>query len=102
MKYTLVRLESDFMTEFLEEPTPALIIERVPKIAADFNDTLTPGEHLTAAELRIASSIAGGLSLRDTAKLNDISYETARSHLKNVFSKLGVNSQVALVRRLMP
>lgn len=102
MKYTLVRLESDFMTAFLEEPTAALIIERLPRIAADFNDTLSTGEHLTAAELRIASAIAGGLSLRETAKLNDISYETARSHLKNVFSKLGVNSQVALVRRLMP
>ncbi|WP_354541062.1 helix-turn-helix transcriptional regulator [Rhizobium sp. OAE497] len=43
-----------------------------------------------------------GCRLRDTAKLNDISYETARSHLKNIFSKLGVNSQVALVRRLIP
>ena len=102
IKYTLVRLASDFMSEFLQEPTAALIIERVLRVRSDFNDTLSSSEHLTAAELRIASSIASGLSLRDTAKLNDISYETARSHLKNIFSKLGINSQVALVRRLMP
>jgi len=102
IKYTLVRLQSDFMSEFLQEPTSALIIERSGGICAHLNDRLSGNEHLTAAELRIASSIASGLSLRDTAKLNDISYETARSHLKNIFSKLGVNSQVALVRRLIP
>ena len=46
--------------------------------------------------------IAAGLSLREVARTNDVSYETARSHLKNIYSKLGVNSQVGLVRRLMP
>jgi hypothetical protein len=61
-KCTLVKMQSDFISEFLEGPTVALIIERT----------------------------------------NDVSYETARSHLKNIYSKLGVNSQVGLVRRLMP
>ncbi|PKA40922.1 helix-turn-helix transcriptional regulator [Rhizobium sullae] len=101
-KCTLVRLTSDLMTEFLQGPTAALIIERMPVACPELNDRLSAKEQLTAAELRIASSIAAGLSPREAARLHGISYETARTHLKNIYSKLGVNSQVALVRRLMP
>ncbi|TCU37149.1 helix-turn-helix transcriptional regulator [Rhizobium azibense] len=101
-KCTLVRLTSDFMTEFLQGPTAAVVIEQVAVARPELNDRLPAKLQLTAAELRIASSIAAGLSPRETAKLHSISYETARTHLKNIYSKLGVNSQVALVRRLMP
>ncbi|EJZ22633.1 helix-turn-helix transcriptional regulator [Rhizobium sp. Pop5] len=103
VKCTVVRLQSDFITAFLEGPTIALIIERTgPALRADINETLARNKQLTAAEMRIASAIADGLSLREAATTHDVSYETARSHLKNIYSKLGVNSQVALVRRLMP
>ncbi|MGZ2482185.1 DNA-binding CsgD family transcriptional regulator [Rhizobium pisi] len=103
VKCTLVRLQSDFITTFLEGPTIALIIERTgAALRADINEALTRDKQLTAAEMRIASAIADGLSLREAATTHDVSYETARSHLKSIYSKLGVNSQVALVRRLMP
>lgn len=102
VRCTLVRLQSDFVTTFLEGPTVALIIERASAaLRADINEALPRNSQLTAAEMRIASAIAGGLSLREAAETNDVSYETARSHLKNIYSKLGVNSQVALLRRLM-
>lgn len=102
VKCTLLRLQSDFVTTFLEGPTVALIIERTSAaLRADINEVLPRNSQLTAAEMRIASAIAGGLSLREAAETNDVSYETARSHLKNIYSKLGVNSQVALLRRLM-
>jgi DNA-binding CsgD family transcriptional regulator/PAS domain-containing protein len=101
-KCTLVRLTSDFMTEFLQGPTAAVVIERIPVACPELNDHWPAKLQLTAAELRIASSIAAGLSPRETARLHGISYETARTHLKKIYSKLGVNSQVALVRRLMP
>ena len=102
VRCTLLRLQSDFVTTFLEGPTVALIIERTSAaLRADINEALPRNSQLTAAEMRIASAIAGGLSLREAAETNDVSYETARSHLKNIYSKLGVNSQVALLRRLM-
>ncbi len=102
-KCTLVRMQSDFITDFLDGPTVALIIERASApLRPDLNDALPRIDQLTAAEMRIAAGIAAGLSLREVARTNDVSYETARSHLKNIYSKLGVNSQVGLVRRLMP
>ncbi|MBB3389122.1 DNA-binding CsgD family transcriptional regulator [Rhizobium sp. BK275] len=102
-KCTLVKMQSDFITEFLEGPTVAMIIERASlPLRPDLNDALLRIDQLTAAEMRIAAGIAAGLSLREVARTNDVSYETARSHLKNIYSKLGVNSQVGLVRRLMP
>lgn len=102
-KCTLVKMQSDFITEFLEGPTVAMIIERTSlPLRPDLNDALLRIDQLTAAEMRIAAGITAGLSLREVARTNDVSYETARSHLKNIYSKLGVNSQVGLVRRLMP
>jgi DNA-binding CsgD family transcriptional regulator len=56
---------------------------------------------LTATEIRIASSIASGHSPKEVAIADHISYETVRTHLRNIYSKLGVNSQVGLVALLM-
>lgn len=58
---------------------------------------------LTPAEARLAETLAGGVSLRGAADLNTIAYETARSHLRSIFQKLGIRRQselVALVTRL--
>lgn len=67
------------------------------------------GQHLremglTPAEARLAETLAGGASLRMAADLNAIAYETARSHLRSIFQKLGIKRQselVALATRLM-
>lgn len=67
------------------------------------------GQHLremglTPAEARLAETLAGGVSLRAAADLNAIAYETARSHLRSIFQKLGLRRQselVALATRLM-
>ncbi|MBB3656298.1 DNA-binding CsgD family transcriptional regulator [Rhizobium sp. BK650] len=102
-KCTLIKMQSDFITDFLEGPRVAMIIERTRlPMCPDPDDAMPRIDRLTAAEMRVAAGIAAGLSLREVARANDVSYETARSHLKNIYSKLGVNSQVGLVRRLMP
>jgi DNA-binding CsgD family transcriptional regulator len=51
---------------------------------------------LTAAETRIASSIAKGEELRQVADVNGIALETARVHLKAVFAKTQTRRQVDL------
>ncbi len=101
-RITLVRLQSDAFTEFLDGPTVAVIIE--PMMATPFNerrDFLMQTYKLTATEIRIASSIASGHSPKEVAIADHISYETVRTHLRNIYSKLGVNSQVGLVALLM-
>ena len=52
---------------------------------------LTPGEALLAAAL------SSGASLQDVADELGIGNETARTHLKGVFVKTGVNRQTALI-----
>jgi len=56
---------------------------------------------LTPTEARIASGLAGGLTIRDIAEANTMTTNTARWHAKNVFAKTETSGQSALVRRLV-
>jgi DNA-binding CsgD family transcriptional regulator len=55
---------------------------------------------LTAAEARLASCIGEGHSVETAAAALNMQVATARSHLKSVFAKVGVNRQQDLVRLL--
>jgi DNA-binding CsgD family transcriptional regulator/PAS domain-containing protein len=55
---------------------------------------------LTETEARLASSLSGGHSVESASSLLNMQIGTARSHLKSVFRKLGVNRQQDLVRLL--
>jgi DNA-binding CsgD family transcriptional regulator len=52
---------------------------------------------LTAAEAQLAEAIAAGLSLEEFADRAAIRISTARTHLKRIFPKVGVNRMSALV-----
>ncbi len=56
---------------------------------------------LTPAEIRLAYSLARGLTLRDAAEESGLTYETARSYLKGIFHKTGTSRQAELLRTLM-
>jgi len=56
---------------------------------------------LTAAEARIAGALATGASLKEIAGRHEMSYETARLHLKHIFAKTGTHRQADLVRLLV-
>jgi len=51
----------------------------------------------TKAEASVASLLAEGLSVEDTARALGISIHTARSHVRALFSKTGVSRQTELV-----
>lgn len=55
---------------------------------------------MTAAEVRLVMRMEQGLRLRDAARAEQTSYETARTRLKIIFNKLSVRSQADLIRRL--
>jgi DNA-binding CsgD family transcriptional regulator len=57
--------------------------------------------HLTATEARIADLLLQGMDVRDTAERVGTSFETARFHLKRVFSKTGVGRQADLIRLML-
>jgi DNA-binding CsgD family transcriptional regulator len=56
---------------------------------------------LTATEARLAISLGSGEDLRAAAEIHGIAYETARRHLKAIFSKAQIKSQSELVALLM-
>src|SRR5437667_1386952 len=53
---------------------------------------------LTRSELTIARLVAEGLTNREVAERLFVSPHTVNSHLRHVFSKLGINSRVELAR----
>ena len=56
---------------------------------------------LTPAEAGVARRLTEGLSLEDTALALDISHNTARAHLRSIFSKSGIKRQTELVRLVL-
>ncbi len=56
---------------------------------------------LTPAESRLATALANGLSLDDASKNLHISRNTARAHLRSIFSKTGVSQQTQLVSLIL-
>ena len=57
--------------------------------------------NLTKAETALAMELANGLSLEEAAETLSIRRNTARAHLRSIFSKTGVRRQTELVRILL-
>jgi DNA-binding CsgD family transcriptional regulator len=53
---------------------------------------------LTTSELAVARLVAEGLTNREVAERLFVSPHTVNSHLRHVFSKLGITSRVELAR----
>jgi len=56
---------------------------------------------LTDAEAEIATLLSAGHSIEEAAEIRGVKFSTARSQLKSVFSKTGVNRQSDLLRLLL-
>ncbi|MEW6645255.1 MAG: helix-turn-helix transcriptional regulator [Pseudomonadota bacterium] len=56
---------------------------------------------LTPAEAAVTRRLTAGLSLEDAATSLDISRNTARAHLRSIFSKSGITRQTELVRLVL-
>ena len=52
---------------------------------------------LTQAEARVALHLVAGETLRSAEVKLSITYETARTHLKNIFNKTGTSRQAELL-----
>jgi DNA-binding CsgD family transcriptional regulator/PAS domain-containing protein len=83
------------------EPTVAIYV-RDPEANADVgSDLVRQLFDLTPAEAAVARRLTAGLSLEDVAAALDISRNTARAHLRSIFSKSGITRQTELVRLML-
>ena len=82
------------------EPKVLVIIADPAHAAGPHERMLERVYQLTQAEARLASALAAGHSLESAAAALHMQVATARSHLKSIFAKLGVNRQQDLVRLL--
>jgi DNA-binding CsgD family transcriptional regulator len=58
----------------------------------------TGWDSLTDSELRVISLIAQGVTNRDVAAQLHLSLHTVKTHIRNAFAKLGINSRSQLTR----
>jgi DNA-binding CsgD family transcriptional regulator len=56
---------------------------------------------LTHAEASLALLLANGMTLDEAAEQLNIRRNTARAHLRSIFSKMGVTRQTELVRLVL-
>lgn len=59
-------------------------------------DKLFPNAGITIVERRIMLQSLSGITLKQAAEIDNVSYETKKSQLKNVFQKTQINSQQTL------
>jgi DNA-binding CsgD family transcriptional regulator len=85
---------------FAPQPMAALFVRDPECRARPPADSLKQLYGLTTAEAELALQIYDGLGLSEAADALGISTNTAKTHLKCVFEKVGVGRQSALVREL--
>ena len=56
---------------------------------------------LTGSELRVLLAMAPGLCVKEAAESLGISENTAKTHLKHIYSKTGTSKQTELLRLFM-
>jgi DNA-binding CsgD family transcriptional regulator len=77
----------------------AVIVARRPS-GRETDNLFRDYYRMTRAEARLAALIADGYSLVDAATILNISHNTARTHMKRVYSKTDTHRQVDLIRLL--
>lgn len=71
-------------------PKPASKVDTMVKSAVKFG--------LTRSETRIVERLVSGATIKEAAQILSIKEGTARQQVKSAFRKVGVSSQVALIR----
>lgn len=99
-RYTFLRLATDKISEFLNGPVVAILIERDVAAAAQKRDVVFSACGLTPTEAKVAERMARGETVDEVAFAHGVSRETIRSQVKSVYAKLGVSRQVELLRLL--
>ncbi|MEV8625168.1 AAA family ATPase [Streptomyces sp. NBC_01268] len=87
-----LRMDADRVSERLGRPLVARTAAGPPQLAS------LAWSQLTRSEIKVARLVAEGLTNREVAARLFLSPHTVDSHLRHIFSKLGLSSRVALTR----
>jgi DNA-binding CsgD family transcriptional regulator len=94
-----LRLASELATASLRDlDTPSGDVARSPRPRAPVG---YGWDSLTRAELQVIRVITAGCTNRQAAARLCLSPHTVNSHLRHVYTKLGINSRVELVRMVL-
>lgn len=82
---------------------PAVVVYIRDAVGKSLASTTVPKQlfNLTPAETALSLELANGLSLEEAAEKLNIRRNTARAHLRAIFSKTGVRRQTELVRVML-
>ena len=84
-------------TELFVGSRAVLMFKIIGRAAPPDEALMRDAFHLTVAEARLVTALIATLDLRAAARASDISYETARFHLKSAFAKTGTHGQAELI-----
>jgi DNA-binding CsgD family transcriptional regulator len=105
----IIRALADFRTASIEQREGGMAFHLVAKEGHADGCSITCVIHdgagtaaLTAAEREVAELLCHGRTLAQIARLRGVSVNTVKTQVRQVFSKLDVETRVALVRRLGP
>jgi DNA-binding CsgD family transcriptional regulator len=84
--------------DLLEPPRVLVLVVDPAADLASASALLQSAFGLTIAEARVAGLVGGGLTTPQAASRLGVAPTTVKTHLRHVFDKTGVNSQVALAR----
>ncbi|MCC6586047.1 MAG: helix-turn-helix transcriptional regulator [Bryobacterales bacterium] len=82
-------------------PAILLRVAAAPRMLSLDAELLTALFDLTPAEMSIAECIAMGETIQEAAHRRGVSLNTAKTHLKRLFSKTGTRRQAELLRALL-
>ncbi len=89
-------------TKHDEEPSPRLRGLMVTEaVFREVLEQMNPGLDLTTAERRVLFQITAGLTPREAAAQDNVSFETKRAQIKTVSAKMQCTGQTDLVREVL-
>jgi LuxR family maltose regulon positive regulatory protein len=72
-------------------------VDHIPQVSNNTPPEMALIDPITPKELRVLNLVAQGLSNREVADKQSVSTETVKSHLKSIYSKMGVNRRTQAV-----
>jgi DNA-binding NarL/FixJ family response regulator len=84
-----------------ERAAALVFVREVDSRALPSPEALRALFNLNPSEARLAHALASGLDLKEAAEAQAVTLSTARTYLKRLFQKTGVNRQAELVRLLL-